>query len=81
VALGNGLLTRYAYEGRSFRLLRQRTQGVDVEQVAGASVTYVPRSGTVRQDTGYGYDLAGNIVAQTERAPGSGAGGSNKLAK
>ncbi len=61
-------MTRYAYEATSFRLLRQRTEGFAQPD----ALTYEPRAGTVCQDTRYAYDLAGNIVAQTERAPGSG---------
>ena len=43
------------------------------------SPTLTPQSGTVRQDTAYAYDLAGNITATQERAPQSGVGGAAEL--
>ena len=74
LARGNGLLTRYAYDAVSFRLRRLRTEGY-----AAAGETLTPQSGTVRQDTTYTYDLAGNIMATVERAPQSGVGGAAEL--
>jgi hypothetical protein len=76
LARGNGLLTRYAYDKVLFRLLRLRT-----EAYQATDLTLTPYSGTTRQDTGYAYDLSGNITALTERAPQSGVGGTDELAR
>jgi RHS repeat-associated protein len=76
LARGNGLLTRYAYDEVMFRLQRLRTEGYD-----GQDLTFTPRSGTTRQDTGYAYDLSGNITALTERAPQSGVAGTDELTR
>jgi RHS repeat-associated protein len=74
LARGNGLMTRYTYDTVSFRLRRLRT-----EASATSGDTLTPLSGTVRQDTAYSYDLAGNITATQERAPHSGVGGTDEL--
>jgi len=76
LARGNGLLTRYAYDKVMFRLQRLRTEGYDAN-----GLTFTPRSGTSRQDTGYAYDLSGNITALTERAPQSGVAGADELTR
>jgi RHS repeat-associated protein len=66
VAYGNGLLTRYAYDPRTFRLARLLTQPCTPE-----GDTFRP-TGPPLQDHGYRYDLAGNILAIRDRTPGSG---------
>jgi RHS repeat-associated protein len=76
LARGNGLLTRYAYDGTMFRLQRLRTEGYQA-----TDLTLTPLSGTTCQDTAYAYDLAGNIITLTERAPQSGVGGTDELAR
>ncbi len=53
---GNGVTTRYAYDPDTFRLARLRSE----------------RQGTVLQDQGYVYDLAGNILTIRDRTPGCG---------
>ncbi|WP_375419226.1 hypothetical protein [uncultured Hymenobacter sp.] len=58
----------------SFRLLRLRTEGY-----TASGQTLTPVNGTVCQDTGYGYDLAGNISQTQERTPQSGVGGAAEL--
>lgn len=67
VAYGNGVMTRYAYDPHTFRLVRLRSE--HFTQASGP--TYRP-AGTALQDCGYDYDLAGNILAVRDRAPGSG---------
>jgi RHS repeat-associated protein len=67
VAYGNGVMTRYAYDAKTFRLTRLRTEGFNQP----TNITYRP-SGTVLQDFGYHFDLAGNIRAVTDRTPESG---------
>jgi len=67
IAYGNGLMTRYAYDPRTFHLLRLRTERFSTLD----GLTYRP-SGAPLQDFAYAYDLAGNILAIHDRAPGSG---------
>ena len=67
IAFGNGLITRYAYDSKSFRLVRMRT-----ERFASTTPgTYRPR-GAPLLDCAYAYDLIGNVVGITERTPGCG---------
>jgi hypothetical protein len=62
---------RHPCDPITFRLHQQRTEGYDrVDEYE-----FDPQSGTVCQDTTYAYDLAGNIISQTERAPGCGIDG------
>jgi RHS repeat-associated protein len=67
VAYGNGVMTRYAYELKTFRLARLRSERYSKP----AELAYRP-SGQPLQDFGYRYDLAGNILSITDRAPESG---------
>ena len=67
VAYGNGVMTRYAYDARTFRLVRLRSEGYGQPSANG----YRP-SGTVRQDLGYAFDLVGNLLTIADRTPGSG---------
>ncbi len=67
VAYGNGVMTRQAYDPRTFFLSRLRTESF-VQEAAGE---YRP-SGGLLQDLGYDFDLAGNLLAMHDRAPGSG---------
>jgi RHS repeat-associated protein len=66
IAYGNGVLTRYAFDPKTFRLARLRSEPHTVD-----GLVYVP-TGSVLQDYGYGYDLAGNIIALRDRTPRSG---------
>lgn len=67
--LGNGLMTRYAFDPNTFRLTRLRT-----ERATRAGDTWTG-SGAPVQELGYGYDLAGNITAVEDRTPGCGVAG------
>ncbi|MGL5861374.1 MAG: SpvB/TcaC N-terminal domain-containing protein [Phycicoccus sp.] len=69
VAYGNGVMTRYAYDPRAFRLARLRS-----ERYTLTGLTYAA-TGPALQDYGYGYDLAGNILTLRDRTPGSGISG------
>ena len=70
ISHGNALMTRYAYDFRTFRLLRLRTE--KYSQLIG-TVTYHPSAlAKPLQDFGYEYDLVGNILALHDRTPGSG---------
>jgi RHS repeat-associated protein len=71
VAYGNGLMTRYAYDPRSLRLLRLRTEAYEQP----ADLTY-RRTGPVRQDVAYEYDLVGNVLTMEEHTPDCGIPGS-----
>jgi len=73
VAYGNSILTRYAYDPQTFRLIRMRTEKYLTP--LPALDTYKP-SGGLLQDYAYEYDLAGNILAIHERVPGCGVNGS-----
>jgi RHS repeat-associated protein len=64
VAYGNGVLTRYAYDPETFRLVRMRTEHYSQSN----ATTYVPNGEPV-QDFAYYYDLAGNILAIHDRTP------------
>jgi RHS repeat-associated protein len=69
VAYGNGVMTRYAHDPRTFRVVRLRTE----------RYAWTPRealryrvAAPVLQDLAYTHDLAGNVVAITDRTPGCG---------
>ena len=67
IAYGNGIMTRYAYDPQTFRLVRLRTEGYEHPN----SLTYIPK-GAPLQDFAYEYDLAGNILTIRDRTPDSG---------
>jgi RHS repeat-associated protein len=67
IAYGNGVMTRFAYDRHSFRPVRIRTE----HYLRTGNGNYRP-TGAVLQDLGYEYDLAGNITAIHDRAPGCG---------
>jgi len=62
MAMGNSMMTRYAYDPVTFRLQRIKT-----ERYVESSGTYTPQSGSTKQDTAYEYDLGGNIIKIKER--------------
>lgn len=74
-AYGNGIMTRYAYDPLTFRLLRQRT-----ESFTKSSWTYTS-AGNVKQDSAHQYDLSGNILQTHDKTTACGIGGSNTLDK
>ncbi|OWY64946.1 hypothetical protein B7486_44570 [cyanobacterium TDX16] len=67
IAYGNGIMTRHAYDPKTFRLVRMRSQRY--EQLN--PVSYRP-TGAPLQDFAYDYDLVGNITAIRDRTPGGG---------
>jgi len=77
--VGNGIMTRYAYNDLNYRLQRIKS-----EKYTEASNTYTATGGT-QQDLGYLYDLAGNIVGIRDKAlatsGSSGAEGPGNLLK
>jgi RHS repeat-associated protein len=67
IAYGNGIMTRYAYDPRSLRLARMRSERFTRTD----DITFAP-SGGAHQDCTYDYDLAGNILSMTDRTPSCG---------
>jgi RHS repeat-associated protein len=74
IAYGNDAMTRHAYDPKTFRLVRLRTEGY----TKPAGTTYRP-AGSVRQDFAYSYDLVGNIWQIHDRTPQSGILGQDAL--
>jgi RHS repeat-associated protein len=69
ISYGNGFMTRYAYDPKTFRLLRMRTE----KYTKPSATTYHPSSPpNPLQEFGYEYDLVGNILNLTDLTPGSG---------
>jgi RHS repeat-associated protein len=66
IAFGNNVMTRYAYDPRIFRLLRQRSEKYS-KSVVGNTITYNYSAGTLRQDEGFNNYLVGNIVKLLDR--------------
>jgi RHS repeat-associated protein len=69
VAFGNGVMTRYRYDENNFRLTRMKT-----EKYTTSGLTYIPTSGTVRQNLAYEYDLSGNIISINDKTTDCGYG-------
>ncbi|MEO0824385.1 MAG: SpvB/TcaC N-terminal domain-containing protein [Cyanobacteria bacterium J06639_16] len=67
IIYGNGVLTRYAYNPQTFRLVRLRTE----RYTLAAPLLYQP-TGAPLQDLAYKYDLTGNLVQIVDQTPGSG---------
>jgi RHS repeat-associated protein len=67
VAYGNGVMTRYTFDPRTFRLARLRSE----PYVTATALTYHP-NGAALQDFAYGYDLIGNLLLLSDRTPESG---------
>jgi RHS repeat-associated protein len=65
--LGSGVLTRYAYDADTGRLVRVHSQ----RSTAGPDSTW-HGIGPGLEDRGYAYDLVGNVLAIRDRTPGAG---------
>ncbi|NEN25844.1 RHS repeat-associated core domain-containing protein [Cryomorpha ignava] len=63
IAYGNKIMTRYAYDPKTFRVLRQRSALFN-----HSGHTYTPNAG-IRQDLQYTYDLEGTITSINDAAP------------
>jgi RHS repeat-associated protein len=74
ISYGNKLMTRYAYDPHTFRLVRLRTEAILGLGSTGDSITIQP-GGDVLQDFRYTYDLAGNITAIDDRVHNCGIEG------
>lgn len=70
VSHGNGLMTRYAYDDKTSRLARLRSENYTL---APATTTYhASAPATPLEDFGYARDLVGNILEISDRTPNSG---------
>ncbi|WP_346294113.1 SpvB/TcaC N-terminal domain-containing protein [Sphaerothrix gracilis] len=67
ITYGNGVMTRYAYDPKTFRLKRMYIGDYNQPE----ELTYRP-TGAPLQDFAYSYDLVGNITRIQDRAVGSG---------
>jgi hypothetical protein len=67
ITYGNSVMTRYAYDPHSFRLLHLRS-----ERYNKISDKQYRPAGSVLQDLSYEFDLVGNILQLHDRTPGSG---------
>jgi hypothetical protein len=67
IAYGNGVLSRYAYDAVTFRLLRLRS-----EKYSSPAVGSFQPAGPASQDYSYVYDLVGNVLQTLDRTPGCG---------
>lgn len=76
IAFGNGIMTRYAYDSKTFRLKRLKS-----EKFTQSGWEFAPNSGTVKQDYAYINDLIGNIVEINDKSPDCGVGGTDSLAR
>jgi RHS repeat-associated protein len=70
IAYGQGVMTRYAYDPRTVRLARLRT-----ERYARVGPFAYRPTGAALQDLAHRYDLAGNVTTIGDRAPVSGIPG------
>jgi RHS repeat-associated protein len=68
VVYDNRLMTRLAYDPKTFRLARSRTEKVEG---TGEAPPY-KGTGPPLQELGYRYDLAGNVLSADDRTPGGG---------
>jgi RHS repeat-associated protein len=70
IAYGNGVITRCAYDAKTFRLARMRTERFAAASTQNEVVYNI--QGNVLQDLAYEYDLAGNVLRITDRTKGCG---------
>jgi RHS repeat-associated protein len=69
VALGNGVMTRYAHDPSTTRLVRIRSERFT--KPTGGRPTYRP-TGPAIQDLAFRYDAGGNVLDLVDRTPGAG---------
>ena len=70
IAYGNGIMTRYAYDEKSFQLVRLRSEKFQKSSTE-TTTTYAPDGGKL-QDLFYTFDAVGNV--QTIESKGEGLG-------
>ncbi|HEX3979035.1 MAG TPA: SpvB/TcaC N-terminal domain-containing protein [Solirubrobacteraceae bacterium] len=66
--LGNGIMTRYAYDPDTFRLARLRSESCTTSPAG----TGWRSTGTILQDHVYAYDQVGNLLSLLDTTPGAG---------
>jgi len=82
ISMGNGIMTRYVYDNRNFRLLRMKSEDYIINPMPPPNeVDYEPQSGTTIQDFAYIYDSLGNIMNISDQTPGGAVGGGNGLTR
>lgn len=69
IALGNGVMTRYAHDPVTHRLRRRRSERYTKPD---PEAPVYRRRGAPLEDVAYDHDLAGNITAMRDRSPESG---------
>ena len=74
LAMANDVMIRYAYDPKSFRMVRQRSEMYTLSQV-GNEYIYNYDNGNVRQNDGYKFDLVGNILKIMHRVSDCGING------
>jgi RHS repeat-associated protein len=67
IAYGNGVMTRYAYDSKTFRLMRLRS-----EKFSKPTEFTYRHTGAPLQEFAYEFDLTGNMLKCLERTPGCG---------
>jgi RHS repeat-associated protein len=73
VLYGNGVMTRCAYDRRTRRLARLRSEAF--QRTSGPAGLSWSGTGPALQDLTFAYDLVGNVTATDERVPGCGVAG------
>jgi RHS repeat-associated protein len=81
-ALGNGVMTRYAYDENVFRLSRMRSEKYASTSTPETGYT-LPSDGTGKkyQDIVYAYDAVGNILSTDERVTDVGVAGDDTMVR
>ena len=77
---GAGIMTRYVYDDKNFRLLRMKSEKYALTTTSSTD-TYTPQSGTTKQDFAYEYDPLGNILKINDMTPNGGVGGTTGLSR
>ncbi len=72
IAYGNGIMTRHAYDEKTFRLARLRTENYVFSEDTDQHTRTWSGNGIVRQNFNYRYDLAGNIKEIEEKVKNCG---------
>ncbi|HEX3028224.1 MAG TPA: SpvB/TcaC N-terminal domain-containing protein [Clostridia bacterium] len=73
---GNGVMTRYAYDPFSFRLLRTRSEKIRCQKSDEGIWEGTGLKNDILQDFTYSYDLCGNITSIEDSTPNCGVAGS-----
>ncbi|QDG52181.1 hypothetical protein FIV42_15965 [Persicimonas caeni] len=81
-AIGNGVMTRYAYDPNVFRLKRLRSEKYHPDSTPETGYTLpTDGSGKKYQDIVYSYDAVGNILSTDERVSEIGIAGTDTMVR